>query len=128
MSKPRILIVEDQADLRKLISLTLGSERYELAEAVDGPGALEAVETYRPDLILLDLMLPGGIDGIEICRRVRENPGLEGTRVVLLTAADQAVQRERASEVGVDEYFPKPFSPVKLRELVESMLVGDRVG
>jgi len=128
MPNPRVLIVDDHADLRKLIALSLGSADYELIEAVDGPGALDACEQHTPDLILLDLMLPGGIDGIEVCRRVREDARLAHTKVVLLTAADQAVQRERAAAVGVDHYFPKPFSPQQLRELVESLLAADAAG
>ena len=128
MPRPRILIVDDHADLRKLITLTLGGDDYDLVEAVDGPGALDECQRQPPDLILLDLMLPGGIDGIEVCRRVREDPRLANTRVVLLTAADQAPQRERAERVGVDRYFPKPFSPRELRELVESLLVAGDTG
>jgi len=124
MSKPVILIVDDQADLRKLIILTLGYGEYELVEAVDGPRAIEACKQHAPDLILLDLMLPGGMDGIEICQWVRSDPGLSDTRVVLLTAADQAAQRQRAEDVGVDHYLPKPFSPAELRELVRSLLGG----
>ncbi len=124
MPNPRILIVDDHPDLRKLITMTLGHTDYDLVEAGDGRSALEECHRQPPDLILLDLMLPGGIDGIEICRRLREHARFADTRVVLLTAADQAPQRERAEEVGVDRYFPKPFSPRELRELVESFL-GD---
>lgn len=124
MPKPRILIVDDHADLRKLIALSLGGS-YDLVEAVDGHGALEECERQPPDLILLDLMLPGGIDGIDVCRRIREDSRYAHTRVILLTAADQAIQRERAQEVGVDRYFPKPFSPRDLRDLVESVLAGE---
>lgn len=128
MPKPRILIVDDHADLRKLISLSLGSVDYDLVEAVDGQGALDECERQPPDLVLLDLMLPGDFDGIEVCRRIRENPPLARTRIVLLTAADQAVQRERAQEAGVDRYIPKPFSPRQLRELVESLLAREDGG
>lgn len=128
MPKPRILIVDDHADLRKLIALSLGGGDYDLVEAMDGQGALDECERQPPDLILLDLMLPGGIDGIEVCRRVRADSRFADTRVVLLTAADQAVQRERAQEVGVDRYFPKPFSPRELRELVGSVLAGKDSG
>lgn len=124
MPKPVILIVDDQADLRKLIVLTLGNGEYELVEAVDGPRAIEACKQKVPDLILLDLMLPGGMDGIEICQWVRSDPDLAETPVVLLTAADQAAQRERAEDVGVDRYLPKPFSPAELRELVRTLLGG----
>ena len=126
MTRPRILIVEDQADVRKLIVLSLGHDDYDLVEAADGPSALAACERQPPDVLLLDLMLPGGLDGIEICRQVRQNPQLANARVVLMTAADQAVQRERAAEAGVDAYFPKPFSPKELRDLVTSMLPDGR--
>ncbi|MDH3533653.1 MAG: response regulator [Gammaproteobacteria bacterium] len=125
MPKPRVLIVDDHADLRKLISLSLGSGNYDLVEAMDGQGALDVCERQPPDLVLLDLMLPGDFDGIEVCRRIRENSRLAHTRIVLLTAADQAAQRERAQEAGVDRYIPKPFSPRQLRELVESLLAGE---
>lgn len=128
MPKPRILIVDDHADLRKLITLSLGSSDFDLVEAVDGQSALEECERQPPDLVLLDLMLPGGIDGIEVCRRIRRDPRFTATRVVLLTAADQAIQRERAEEVGVDRYFPKPFSPRELRELVIAVLAGEDGG
>ncbi len=124
MRKPRILIVDDHADLRKLIALSLGTSDFNLVEAIDGQSALDECERQPPDLILLDLMLPGGIDGIEVCSFIREDPRFAGTRVVLLTAADQSVQRERAQEAGVDRYFPKPFSPRELRELVGEMLAG----
>lgn len=124
MPKPRILIVDDHADLRKLIALSLGGGDFDLVEAIDGQSALDECERQPPDLILLDLMLPGGIDGIEVCRRIRGDSRFAGTRVVLLTAADQVVQRERAEEVGVNRYFPKPFSPRELRELVDAELAS----
>jgi len=124
MQRPRVLVVEDQADLRKLIALTLGGERYELFEATDGTAALESCARLRPALVLLDLMLPGELDGIDVCRRLRADPELRELKVVLLTAADQAVQRARAADAGVDRYFPKPFSPRALRELVDSLLVA----
>ncbi len=125
MPKPRILIVDDHADLRKLIALSLGGGDYDLVEAQDGQGALDECERQVPDVILLDLMLPGGIDGIEVCERIRGDSRFDQTRVVLLTAADQVVQRERAREAGVDRYFPKPFSPGELRKLVEAILAGN---
>lgn len=128
MPKPRVLIVDDHADLRRLISLSLGSSDYDLVEAVDGHGALDECEREPPDLVLLDLMLPGGLDGIEVCRRIRDDTRFADTRIVLLTAADQAAQRERAHDAGVDRYFPKPFSPRQLRELVESLLAGENSG
>jgi CheY-like chemotaxis protein len=92
----RILIVEDQADLRKLVTLTLGTTRYQLLEAADAAQALEALQGPTPDLVLLDVMLPGGMDGLEVCRRIKADARLDGTIVVMMTASDQAELRRKA--------------------------------
>ena len=117
-----ILIVEDQVDLRKLVSLTLRPAGYRLREAVDGATALQACSEEPPDLVILDLMLPGGLDGVEVCRRIKSDPALAGTLVIMMTAADQARERERVRAAGADHYVPKPFSPGQLRALVQSLL------
>lgn len=122
----RILIVEDQADLRKLVTLTLGTTRYELLEAADAAQALEAVQGPPPDLVLLDVMLPGDMDGLEVCRRIKADARLDGTVVVMMTASDQAEQRARVRAAGADRYVAKPFSPRELRSLVESLLAEPR--
>ena len=124
--RKRILIVEDQADLRKLVTLTLGATRYELLEAADAAQALEAVRGAPPDLVLLDVMLPGGMDGLEVCRRIKADARLDGTIVVMMTASDQAEQRARIRAAGADRYVAKPFSPRELRALVESLLAEPR--
>jgi len=120
--RKRILIVEDQADLRKLLTLTLGTTRYELLEAADAAQALEAVQGAPPDLVLLDMMLPGGMDGLEVCRRIKADAQLDRTIVVMMTASDQAEQRARVRAAGADHYVAKPFSPRGLRSLLESLL------
>lgn len=120
--RKRILIVEDQADLRKLLTLTLGTTRYELLEAADAAQALEAVQGAPPDLVLLDVMLPGGMDGLEVCRRIKADARLDRTIVVMMTASDQAEQRARVRAAGADHYVAKPFSPRELRSLLESLL------
>jgi DNA-binding response OmpR family regulator len=124
--RKRILIVEDQADLRKLVTLTLGATRYELLEAADAAQALEAVRGAPPDLVLLDVMLPGGMDGLEVCRRIKADARLDGTIVVMMTASDQAEQRARVRAAGADHYVAKPFSPRELRSLLESLLAEPR--
>jgi len=121
-SHKHILIVEDQADLRKLVSLTLRPAGYGLREAVDGATALQACAEQRPDLVILDLMLPGNLDGVEVCRRIKSDPGLAGAIVIMMTAADQARERERARAAGADHYVAKPFSPGQLRALVQTLL------
>lgn len=121
-SRKLILVVEDQADLRKLVALTLRPGGYEVVEVADGQAALAAIDARPPDLVLLDLMLPGGLDGLELCRRIKSDPRCSGTTVIIMTAADQAAQRERVTAVKADHYVPKPFSPRQLRTLVESVL------
>jgi len=121
-SQKRILIVEDQADLRKLVSLTLRPAGYRLREAVDGATALQACSEERPDIVILDLMRPGSLDGVEVCRRIKSDPELAGAIVIMMTAADQARERERARAAGADHYVAKPFSPGQLRALVQTLL------
>ena len=90
----RVLIVEDQADIRKLIRMTLEFEPYEIHEAADGTEGLRLADEVAPDLILLDVMMPGELDGLQVCARVRANPALRDTRVVLLTARGQNQDRD----------------------------------
>jgi DNA-binding response OmpR family regulator len=121
-SQKSILIVEDQADLRKLVSLTLRPAGYRLREAVDGATALRECAEERPDLVILDLMLPGNLDGVAVCRRIKSDPELAAAIVIMMTAADQARERERARAAGADHYVAKPFSPGQLRVLVQTLL------
>ena len=122
MPTSRILIVEDQADIRKLIRLTLTSKHWETFEAATGEEGLEQVRTLRPDLVLLDVMMPGTLDGFEVCQRLKADPELSATPIVLLTAHGQATDIERGKQVGANGYLTKPFSPLKLIDMVASML------
>ena len=118
----RVLIVEDQADIRKLIRMTLEFEPYEIHEAANGVNGLQMAGEVVPDLILLDVMMPGEIDGLQVCARVRTNPELRATRVVLLTARGQTQDREAGQQAGADEYLIKPFSPLQLIETIERLM------
>lgn len=118
----RVLIVEDQADIRKLIRMTLEFEPYEVHEASDGAEGLRLALALRPDLILLDVMMPGDLDGLEVCSRVRVEPSLADTRVVLLTARCQVKDRDAGQQAGADEYLIKPFSPLQLIEAIERLM------
>jgi len=122
--KGRILVVEDQADLRKLVSLTLRTQGHELTEAASVDEALAALAAGVPDVVLLDVMLPGDADGFDLCRHIKTDDRLRRVKVVVMTASDQAEQRQRAIEAGADHYVAKPFSPRHLRELVASLLDG----
>ena len=118
----RVLIVEDQADIRKLIRMTLEFEPYEIHEAANGINGLQLAGEVLPDLILLDVMMPGEIDGLQVCARVRANPALQATRVVVLTARGHIQDRDAGQQAGADEYLIKPFSPLQLIETIERLM------
>jgi len=118
----RVLIVEDQADIRKLIRMTLEFDAYEIHEAFDGSYGLRLARAVAPDLILLDVMMPGELDGLQVCQRLKADPATSGIKVVLLTARGQARDREAGEAVGADEYLVKPFSPLQLIDSIERLL------
>ena len=120
-SSPLVLIVDDQVDLRLLIRLTFSDMGYTVQEASDGAAALAACALEVPDVVLLDVMMPG-IDGHEVCRRLRADARCDRTLIVMLTAADQSSQRPRGDAAQADLYVTKPFSPAGLLQLVTSTL------
>ena len=118
----RVLIVEDQADIRKLIRMTLEFEAYEIHEAGDGASGLRLARAVRPDLVLLDVMMPGEMDGLQVCQALKTDPELKGIKVVLLTARGQIRDQEAGRTAGADEYLVKPFSPLQLSDTIELLL------
>lgn len=120
MNRKRILIVDDHAELRKLVLLTLGPE-YEIREARNGREALDLCRQFGPDVVLLDVMMPGELDGYQVCAAIRADAELAATRVVLLTARGQQSDVAAGSAAGADEYVIKPFSPLALMAMVERL-------
>ena len=120
----RVLIVEDQADIRKLIHMTLEFESYEIHEASDGAFGLRMALAVLPDLVLLDVMMPGELDGLQVCQAIKSNPALAAVKVVLLTARGQSSDREAGKRAGADEYLVKPFSPLQLMDTVERLMAA----
>jgi len=114
----KILIVEDEVALQETLAYNLVRQGYEVETAGDGQAALEAARTSHPDLILLDIMLPG-IDGFEVCRILRQEMT---TPVLMLTARDDEIDRVVGLEVGADDYLTKPFSMRELVARVKAML------
>ena len=113
----KILIVDDEERTRRLVTVTLAGGDYEVIEARDGAEALDVIGRERPVLVLLDIQMPE-VDGIEVCRRVKADPALRGTIVVMLTAQAQTDARRRATTAGADTFLTKPFSPLQLLEIV----------
>lgn len=116
-----VLVVEDEADIRRLVVLHLEREGFRCRTAASGPEALQAVRAARPELVVLDLMLPG-LDGLEVCRRLRADPATAGLPIVILTAKADEVERVVGLELGADDYVVKPFSPRELVARVRAVL------
>lgn len=119
----KVLVVDDEAPLRLLISATLEDEELEICEATDGLAGLEMAQKILPDLIVLDMMMPG-ITGLEVCKKLKDSPETRHIKVLLLTAKGQQKDREAAWEAGVDFFLAKPFSPAKLLVMVGEILNG----
>lgn len=118
----RILIVDDQPELRKLVRMTLEFEDYQLDEAQDGASALDAVDRHRPEVVILDVMMPGELSGYDVCARIKSDARAQGTKVILLTARGQQADLARGREAGADHYVVKPFSPLELLDSVATAL------
>ena len=114
----RVLVVEDEANLADTIAYNLRREGYEASTAGDGYTALEATQAQRPDVVVLDIMLPG-IDGLELCRRIRKTSAVP---IIMLTARGDEMDRVVGLEVGADDYLAKPFSMRELLARVRALL------
>ncbi|WP_144992405.1 response regulator [Polystyrenella longa] len=114
MARERILIIEDEASLADVLTYNLKNEGYEVLSARDGQMGLELAQQKLPDLILLDLMLPG-MDGLQICRHLRNNPKTENIRIMMLTAKSEELDEVIGFNMGADDYVTKPF---KLKPLI----------
>ena len=129
MTPPRILIVEDEQTIAEVLEYNLQKEGFEVELEYRGDTALDAIHSNPPDLILLDLMLPG-LDGLEICRTIKRDPRTEGIPLVILTAKGEEVDRIVGLELGADDYISKPFSPREVVLRVKAVLrrseTGDR--
>jgi DNA-binding response OmpR family regulator len=117
----KLLIVDDEDGVRALVRMTLDNGSYEIIEACEGGEALEMARQYHPDLVLLDVMLPD-ISGLDVCRKLKEDPSLASTTIVMLTARAQMSDLGDAEGAGADGYFTKPFSPIALTRKVEAIL------
>lgn len=121
MAKKRILIVEDEESLLKLESILLTSRGYDVKGVTDGQAALDAVVNLKPDLVLLDIMLPV-IDGFEVCRRIKSSESTRHIPVIMLTAKKSREDMARGEEVGADWYITKPFKSAMVIETIQRFL------
>ena len=121
MARTKILLADDQDRVRRLMAATLGSAQWELLYARDGEEALCIAEEAQPDIVLLDVTMPK-IDGLEVCRRLKNSAATRHIAVVMLTALRDEESRVRANLAGADEYFVKPFSPLALVSRLQALL------
>jgi len=119
--KQHILIVEDDENIQQLVGYNLGKAGFSVSHAEDGAEGLAKIKAEKPDLVLLDLMLPG-LDGLEICRLARANPELAGLPIIMLTAKGEECDITTGLEQGADDYITKPFSPKILVARVKAAL------
>ena len=117
----RVLLVDDHSDIRRLVRITLGKS-FEVLEAEDGSTALEIVRSQKPQLVVLDIMMPGEIDGLQVLDSIKADPNLANTRVIMVTARGQAQDYEYGMKRGADAYFIKPFSPLQLVASIKEIL------
>jgi two-component system phosphate regulon response regulator PhoB len=120
LGNAKILIVEDHPTMREAMRLVLEGEGFEIDEASDGEAALDRVRADPPDLVFLDMNIPGS-SGAEVLMQIKADPATDGVKVIIVTA-DGEEGRERAIGMGADEYFTKPFSPITLLQTVERVL------
>lgn len=123
---PKVLIADDEPNMRTLIRVTLETGRFEIVEARDGVEALALARREIPDLAFIDWTMPG-LTGLEVCEELRGDPATAGTKIVMLTARAQRVDRAAGLAAGADDYITKPFSPVQLLEKVREVLGADAV-
>lgn len=123
--KKRILLIEDEEDIASLLKLQAELAGYKLHVEVDGINGLRAVERERPDLVILDVMLPG-LNGFDVCRRIKNNPELRSIPVIMLTAKAEELDIVLGLELGADDYVPKPFSPKVLMTRAKAILRRNR--
>ncbi|HUS89355.1 MAG TPA: response regulator transcription factor [Desulfosporosinus sp.] len=116
-----ILVVDDEEPIQELLRFNLEKEGYLVCVAKDGQEALKHVENDQPDLLVLDLMLPG-MDGLEVCRKLRSNPKFQQIPIIMLTAKGEEIDKVLGLELGADDYMTKPFSPRELLARIKARL------
>ena len=117
----KILIVDDEEDILEFLSYNLSKEGYIIKTAINGEQALQVAEDFRPELIILDIMMPG-MDGIEVCSLLRENKNMNNTLIVFLTARNESFTQVSALESGGDDYITKPIKPSVLKSRVKALI------
>lgn len=119
--KKKVLLTDDEPNIVRVVSARLKAHGYEVAEAYDGEEALAKIDTEKPDILLLDIMLPK-MDGFEVCSRIRSSEAYRNIPIILFSAKTQEEDKKKGREVKADAYISKPFDPQRLIETIEHLL------
>lgn len=122
MKTKKILIVDDQEMIRKLVKMTLATTEFDVVEAINGSAAIQAAQLHKPDLIILDVMMPGGLNGIEACAALRGLEEFAETPILMLSAKTQQIDKEEGMNAGATDYLSKPFSPEYLIKMIKEYI------
>ena len=120
-TRMRILVVEDQDSIRRMIEALVQARGYRVTAVASGAKAIDVATTNPPDLVLLDLMMPGQYDGFDVCRKLRSEPNTKAIPIVIITAMDDPDARARATQAGASAFYTKPFSPIALLKEIERL-------
>jgi CheY-like chemotaxis protein len=118
----KILIVDDQPEVRELMEVTLRVKDFQVLQAKSGEEAVEIAKTEKPGVIIMDIMMPGGMDGLKATRIIKNDPETKDCKIVMLTAKGQEADKQKGYDAGADSYFAKPFSPLELIKKVGEIL------
>lgn len=121
MSKPKVLVIDDEQDIRDIISYNLKKEDFDVEVAEDGESGLSKTLEFKPDIVLLDVMMPN-MDGIEVCERIRTTAGMENVLICFLTARSEDYSQIAGLEAGADDYITKPLKPKVLVSRLHALL------
>lgn len=117
----RILIVEDSDSILRMIEALVSARGFEVSTAQSGPKGVEEALAQTPDIVMLDINLPGAFDGLEVCRRLRATEATRETPIIIISALSDDETKREASEAGATTYYTKPFSPISLLKEIESL-------
>ncbi len=118
----KILIVDDNISVRELIEATLSGDDYQVLQAKSGLEAVDVIKAEKPELVIMDVMMPGEIDGFEATRILKSDLQTKDCKIIMLTAKTQTADLDKGFEVGADGYFTKPFSPLELIKKIEEVI------
>ena len=120
----KILIVDDQIEVRELVEATLRYGNFKILQASNGLDAIAIVKKEKPELVLMDIMMPGEINGLEAVRRIKSDLQTKTCKIIMLSSKGQDIDKEKGVELDIEDYFVKPFSPLDLINKIEEVLEG----